>query len=645
MPADQHEHPEEPICPVAPSDSVATGGTGAGLPRYDADGILVREPSTGSWTSDGRAVEATPGPPLRPPTTAEQVAAVAACEPGPELADWLDSLDTATLPVEIVVEAVAAAARLEAAAHARTASLAAGLARRPEMRPDLSAFTSRAPMLRSVAGDELAMRLATSPLTANRLVREGLAFEGQLYATGEALAAGRLDAARASLLVQRLGELPEPITVAVEDRLLPVAHRRSLAQLRLDIEHALADIDPEEAAARHAQARRGRRVTRPRPEADGMASMWLVLAAEDAVRVDGVLDHAARAARSCGDPRTQDQIRADGLRDLVVGDVGAGEGPVSEVAHHDFVLDERVATVVLHQPVATSDAHPSPEHLPDRATPGTVASAAGASGAALPDAALVDAALSDAALSDAAASITAVPGTAVPGTAVPGTAVPGTAASDTAVSIAESRPETVTTTGTGRTRCTCGGGDSGGRTGARVDVTVAASTLLGLDDEPGHLDGYGPVPATTARALAEDGVWRRIVTDPLSGAVLDYGRTRYRPPTALAEHVRVRDRHCAAPGCTIPASRADLDHTVEYHRQVGDPPDAPLGTTSADNLGPLCRRHHRLKTCGGFRLRQLAPGLYEWITPGGHRYRVRPGTDHLTDLTSRLRRAREPIPF
>jgi hypothetical protein len=52
-----------------------------------------------------------------------------------------------------------------------------------------------------------------------------------------------------------------------------------------------------------------------------------------------------------------------------------------------------------------------------------------------------------------------------------------------------------------------------------------------------------------------------------------------------------------------------------------------------------------LKTCGRFRLRQLAPGVYEWITPGGFTYRVRPGTDHLTDLTSRLRRAREPIPF
>lgn len=604
MPDDQHEHLQDAASPVDSSELVVRVRAGGGLPRYDADGLLVRDPSTGSpsvgspstgspsvgsQSVGGQAGDA-PAEPPRHLTTTEQMAAVAACEPGPELVGWLESLDTTTAPIEIVVEAVAAAARLEAAARARTASLAAGLARRPEMRPDLSAVTSRAPMLRSVAGDELAMRLATSPLAANRLVREGLAFEGQLYATGEALAAGHLDPAKASLLVQRLGELPEPITVAVEDRLLPAAHLRSLAQLRLDIEHALADIDPEEAEVRHEEARRRRRITRPRPEGDGMASMWLVLAAEDAARVHGVLDHAARAARSCGDPRTLDQIRADGLRDLVVGDVSAGDGPTSEVEHHDFVLDDRVATIVLHRPVAGLEARPSSEPALACTTLGAVPSGADDSDA-------------------------------------------------------EDLAGDATVTGAGRARCACGSAGAGGRAGARVNVTVAASTLLGLDDEPGHLDGYVPVTATTARALAKGGVWRRIVTDPLSGAVLDYGRTRYRPPTALAEYVRVRDRHCAAPGCTVPASRSDLDHTLEYHRQPGDPPDAPVGDTSSANLGPLCRRHHRLKTCGGFRLRQPAPGIYEWVTPGGHRYRVRPGTDHLTDLTSRLRRAREPIPF
>jgi Domain of unknown function (DUF222) len=61
-----------------------------------------------------------------------------------------------------------------------------------------------------------------------------------------------------------------------------------------------------------------------------------------------------------------------------------------------------------------------------------------------------------------------------------------------------------------------------GRTGAhlsttpvaQVQVTVAASTLVGLDEHPGELAGYGPITAHTARQLAAEGVWRRILTDP-----------------------------------------------------------------------------------------------------------------------------------
>ncbi|TFH50888.1 HNH endonuclease, partial [Actinomyces viscosus] len=38
------------------------------------------------------------------------------------------------------------------------------------------------------------------------------------------------------------------------------------------------------------------------------------------------------------------------------------------------------------------------------------------------------------------------------------------------------------------------------------------------------------MPAATAWCLAAGGTWRRLVTDPLSGTVIDVGRSRYRPP-------------------------------------------------------------------------------------------------------------------
>lgn len=164
----------------------------------------------------------------------------------------------------------------------------------------------------------------------------------------------------------------------------------------------------------------------------------------------------------------------------------------------------------------------------------------------------------------------------------------------------------------------------------RINVTVALSTLMGLDDVPAEVAGFGAISATQARALAAGGVWRRLVTDPLSGAVLDVGRTRYRPPRPLAEHVIARDGCCAAPSCSVPADRCDLDHSTEYHGVPANGSPAP-GTTSADNLGPLSDRCHRLKTDGGFTLRQVAPGVFEWRTPAGLAYRVVPGEHGRTE--------------
>ncbi len=114
--------------------------------------------------------------------------------------------------------------------------------------------------------------------------------------------------------------------------------------------------------------------------------------------------------------------------------------------------------------------------------------------------------------------------------------------------------------------------------GPHIRVTVAASTLLGLDEQPGELAGYGPIPAAMARQIAADpdATWRRLLTDPVSGVLLDHGVTVYRPPPSLARHVKARDQVCAFPGCRQPAERCDLDHRKRF----------PDGPTSADNLGP-----------------------------------------------------------
>jgi len=124
------------------------------------------------------------------------------------------------------------------------------------------------------------------------------------------------------------------------------------------------------------------------------------------------------------------------------------------------------------------------------------------------------------------------------------------------------------------------------------------------------------VPAMTAWALAAGGTWRRLVTDPASGTVVDVGRTRYRPPAGLADLVRARDRACVFPTCQTPAERCDIDHLTAWSQG---------GNTSLDNLTTLCEAHHRLKHTPGWALtRDQAGGILSWHTPDKTVYQRHP---------------------
>ncbi len=146
-----------------------------------------------------------------------------------------------------------------------------------------------------------------------------------------------------------------------------------------------------------------------------------------------------------------------------------------------------------------------------------------------------------------------------------------------------------------------------------INVTIDLPTLLGFTENPGQLAGYGAIPASVARELAANGKWRRFITEPTTGALLDFGRESYEPPQALVDFLLARDRTCRFPGCRAPAHLADLDHAKGW--ETG-------GTTSLDNLGALCRRHHRLKTHGGWSLESASDGSCQWTSPNGKSYFV-----------------------
>ena len=156
-----------------------------------------------------------------------------------------------------------------------------------------------------------------------------------------------------------------------------------------------------------------------------------------------------------------------------------------------------------------------------------------------------------------------------------------------------------------------------------VQLVIDLPTLLALTDNPAELIGYGPIPAPAARALALDGTWQRLLTEPQTGRLLDLGTTRYRPSQALRDYVLTRDRTCTFPTCQTRSARSDLDHLHPY--QHHDPGGG--GPTNPDNLHPPCRRHHILKTHHDWTTHLDPHGAVVWTDPGGRQY-ANPPTDH-----------------
>jgi hypothetical protein len=176
----------------------------------------------------------------------------------------------------------------------------------------------------------------------------------------------------------------------------------------------------------------------------------------------------------------------------------------------------------------------------------------------------------------------------------------------------------------------------GGMPAATVQVVVSLSTLLGLDKGAAVIPGWGTISGQQARrlALAAGSIWKRIVTDPLTGRAIEATATTYKVPAGMAEQVKIRDGVCRAPGCEIPATRADLDHTQEWQ------PGGAGGSTAETNLATLHRGHHNLKTAGFWDSVQSPDGTLTWTTATGRTITTHP---HIYDHPDNLPITASPL--
>jgi Domain of unknown function (DUF222) len=148
-----------------------------------------------------------------------------------------------------------------------------------------------------------------------------------------------------------------------------------------------------------------------------------------------------------------------------------------------------------------------------------------------------------------------------------------------------------------------------------VDIRADLSTLLGFDDNPGEIPGWGPVIADVLRQIIDeshDGDWRFGIYD--QGQLLGVIPTRRRPTAAQKRYVETRDPECVFPTCRFDSIQCDIDHQypwAQHHRTI------------IEELEPLCRYHHQQKH-GNWKLTRNTAGGYAWTSPLGHTYTTGP---------------------
>ena len=583
----------------------------------------------------------------------------------------------------------------------------------------------------------LSARLGVSRSRAGQIIDHGSALMDMGFGPTEVMErCGVLEPAKASLVTRRLGDVPAPVALAVQERVLPQAPRRSVSQVGRDIERALMETDPAGHAERVRVNVSRRCVSRPRPVDEGMSQIRLVLPTMDALLLDATLDAIAASARAAGEQRTLAQLRADALGAMALstlrtsqqtayhrptqapdndaqdiptrphdninhggsidgsisdgtGDFGGGLGGLSESGLvPGSLVPSRSASLgrLLPDGVPLEGLLGALSSLVGSASPWWTPSGTGH--LPLPENIHIDVqvtvpltSLTDpGGLAQPEDATDHTPAAHGPGGREPATSIGGNRLQDSdhggyvpegcapkcGVPESAERPEGPCHPKSGRaspdknptvTSELCN--DAASRDGRRSlpttdgrtlpgssgrslpvpdpatpafscsaahDSSPAASLSTALIAQPAASPAEVAevrigarsvaVPAMTAWALAAGGTWRRLVTDPASGVVIDVGRTRYRPPAGLADLVRARDRACVFPTCQTPAERCDIDHLTAWSQG---------GTTSLDNLATLCEAHHRLKHTPGWALtRDQASGILSWHTPDKTIYQRHP---------------------
>lgn len=152
---------------------------------------------------------------------------------------------------------------------------------------------------------------------------------------------------------------------------------------------------------------------------------------------------------------------------------------------------------------------------------------------------------------------------------------------------------------------------------------------------PTVLGGGAVDQESAARFMAAAKTWWRVVTDPMTGAIVKFGQSKYRPSAAQRAALRFRDGGCCTPGCPGRVEDCDVDHDREW--QEG-------GGTDLGNLYLRCRRCHRLKSWGLLDFEEGADGSVVARSLFGTRQGKTPAAPWATGSRERSSTTRSDVP-
>jgi len=154
---------------------------------------------------------------------------------------------------------------------------------------------------------------------------------------------------------------------------------------------------------------------------------------------------------------------------------------------------------------------------------------------------------------------------------------------------------------------------------ARATVREHQPGRAGLDlNREAMVPGETPLDDATARQLLLDaGAFTRVITDPVTGVILDMDRRSRKATAAQRAWLALQHGTCLRDGCDRLAMDAQIDHWCQFH-------GPKRGPTNIANLGPECDPDHVIKDFTKIRHRRRRDHSIQLEFPTGHRTKPTP---------------------